>query len=153
MLYGFNFSKRVFFVNSSFYVLKRQWFSHFSIPGTYTLDVLRTPNQSDNDVTLPRSSYCCRPRGARVWTYSGMKLFFLKFRVFSWFAVDFGQTQRNLINRANTTQFNKSYRRASNVTKLCSMQTLASQPRSSGWLSQPWDHWQWQQLATAARKV
>jgi len=25
-----------------------------------------------------------------------------------------------------------------------------SQPRSSGWLSQPWGHWQWQQLATAA---
>ena len=48
------------------------------------------------------------------------------------------------------TQFNKSYRRASNVTKLCSMQTLASQPRSPGWLSQPWGHWQWQQLATAA---
>ena len=43
-----------------------------------------------------------------------------------------------------------SYRRASNVTKLCSMQTLASQPRSSGWLSQPWGHWQWQQLAVAA---
>ena len=34
--------------------------------------------------------------------------------------------------------------------KLFSMQTLPSQPRSSGWLSQPWGHWQWQQLATAA---
>jgi len=46
-----------------------------------------------------------------------------------------GQTQRNLINR--------SYRRASNVTWLFSMQTLASQPRSSRWLSQPWGYWQW----------
>ena len=45
---------------------------------------------------------------------------------------------------------NKSYRRASNVTKLCSMQTLASQPRSSVWLLQPWGHWQWQQLAPTA---
>ena len=50
---------------------------------------------------------------------------------------------------ANAMQFNKSHRRASNVTKLFSMQTLASQPRSSGWLLQPWGHWQWQQLATA----
>ena len=57
---------------------------------------------------------------------------------------------RCLLHRANVTQFNKSYRRASNVTKLFSMQTLASQPRSSGWLSQPWGHWQWQQLATPA---
>ena len=57
---------------------------------------------------------------------------------------------RCLLHRANATQFNKSYRRASNVTKLFSMQTLASQPRSSGCLSQPWGRWQWQQLATAA---
>ena len=49
------------------------------------------------------------------------------------------------------TQFNKSYRRASNVTKLCSMQTLASQPRSPGWLSQPWGHWQWQQMGDCCR--
>ena len=56
----------------------------------------------------------------------------------------------NLLHRANATQFNKTYRRASNVTKLFSVQTLASQPRSSGWLSQPWGHWQWQQLTTAA---
>jgi len=57
---------------------------------------------------------------------------------------------RCLLHRANATQFNKSYTRASNVTKLVSMQTPANQPRSSGWLSQPWGHWQWQQLATAA---
>jgi len=57
---------------------------------------------------------------------------------------------RCLLHRANATQFNKSHRRASNITKLFSMQTLASQPRPSDWLSQPWGHWQWQQLATAA---
>jgi len=34
--------------------------------------------------------------------------------------------------------------------ELFRMQTLTSQPRSSGWLSQPWGNWQWQQLATAA---
>jgi len=56
---------------------------------------------------------------------------------------------RCLLHRANTTQFNKSYRRALNVTKLFGMQTLASQPRSLGWLSQPWGHWQCQQLAAA----
>jgi len=49
---------------------------------------------------------------------------------------------RCLVHRANATQFNKSYTRASNVTGLFSIQTLASQPRSSGWLSQPWGHWQ-----------
>jgi len=57
---------------------------------------------------------------------------------------------RCLLHRANATQLNKSYRRASNVTKLFSLQTLASQSTSSGWLSQPWAHSQWQQLATAA---
>ena len=57
---------------------------------------------------------------------------------------------RCLLHQANAMKFNKSYRRASNVTKLFSMQTLASQPRSSGCLSQPWGRWQWQQLATAA---
>ena len=51
-----------------------------------------------------------------------------------------GQTQRNLINRIEEHR----------TSQLFSMQTLASQPRSSGWLSQPWGHWQWQQLATAA---
>ena len=55
-----------------------------------------------------------------------------------------------LLHRANATQFDKSYRRASNITKLFNIPTLAIQPRSSGWLSQPWGHWQWQQLATAA---
>jgi len=79
----------------------------------------------------------------------------------SWFTI---KDRQALLNRFNVmykltrscgasyieqTQFNKSYRRASNVTKLFSMQTLASQPRSSGWLSKPWGHWQWQ-LATAA---
>jgi len=44
---------------------------------------------------------------------------------------------RCLLHQANAMKFNKSYRRASNVTKLFSMQTLASQPRSSGCLSQP----------------
>ena len=44
---------------------------------------------------------------------------------------------RCLLHRANATHFNKSYRRASNFTKLVSMQTLTSQSRSSGWLPQP----------------
>jgi len=57
---------------------------------------------------------------------------------------------RCLLHRANATEFNQSYRRASNVTKLFSAHTLASQRKSSGCLSQPWGHWQWQQLATAA---
>jgi len=30
-----------------------QQFSHFSIQGTYTLDMRRTPNQNDSDVTFP----------------------------------------------------------------------------------------------------
>ena len=47
----------MFFVNTSFNLLKRQYISFSSIPGTYTLDVRRTPNQTDSDVTLPRSSY------------------------------------------------------------------------------------------------
>jgi len=81
----------------------------------------------------------------------------------SWFSIKDRQAflnRHNVIHRltcscgafyigANATQFNKSYRRASNVTKLFSLQTLARQPRSSGWLSQPRGRWQWQQLAAA----
>ena len=54
MLHGFNFSKLVFFVNTSFYILKHQEFSHSSILGTYTLGVRHTPNEVDSDMTLPR---------------------------------------------------------------------------------------------------
>jgi len=39
-----------FVVNTKAYVLKRQLFSHSSTPGTYTLSVPRTPNQTDSDV-------------------------------------------------------------------------------------------------------
>jgi len=57
---------------------------------------------------------------------------------------------RCLLHRAHATQFNKSCRSASNVTMLVGLQTLASQPRSSGWLSQPRGHWHLWTLATAA---
>jgi len=43
------------FVYTSFYVFKSQQFSHSSIPGTYTLGVRRTPNQTDGFVTFARS--------------------------------------------------------------------------------------------------
>jgi len=41
------------------------------------------------------------------------------------------------VHRAIATQFNKSCRSASNVTMLVGLQTLASQPRSSGWFHNP----------------
>jgi len=52
MLHGYNFSK-LFFVNTSFYVFKCQQFFTF-LPGTYTLAVRRTPDQTHSDVTLWR---------------------------------------------------------------------------------------------------
>ena len=53
-----------------------------------------------------------------------------------------GQTQHNLIKRAEE-------HRTSLSSSVC-RKTLASQPRLSGWLSQPWGHWRWQQSAMAA---
>ena len=46
--------QNLFFANTTFYVVNCQEFSHFSIPGTYTLGVRRTPNQTDSDVTFSR---------------------------------------------------------------------------------------------------
>jgi len=49
------FFETCFFVNTSCFAFKCQQFSHSSVPGTYTLGVRRTPNQTDSDVTFSRS--------------------------------------------------------------------------------------------------
>jgi len=48
------FRNFVFFVNTAFYVFKFQQFTHLSIPGTYTLGVRRTRNQTDRSVLFSR---------------------------------------------------------------------------------------------------
>jgi len=53
MLHRFDYLKLLFLSTLVFAYCKWQQFSHSSIPGTYTLGVRRTPNQTDSDLTFP----------------------------------------------------------------------------------------------------